>query len=89
MTNFSTQDIEQINAHGLTPETVSQQLHDFISGFPYSDIVAPATINNGVFAMPTDESNIEYYRTYKDKYNIVKFVPQFPISYIPKFIFNL
>lgn len=75
MTNFSTQDIEQINAHGLTPETVSQQLHDFISGFPYSDIVAPATINNGVFAMPTDESNIEYYRTHKDKYNIVKFVP--------------
>lgn len=75
MTNFSTQDIEQIQKHGLTVDIVTQQLQNFITGFPYSDIVAPATIGNGVFASPTDESNIEYYRTHQDNYKIVKFVP--------------
>jgi len=48
MTQFSQSDIEQIKSHGLDIDTITQQLHNFESGFPYSDIESAAIIGNGV-----------------------------------------
>ncbi len=74
MTQFSQSDIEQITKHGLTIETVEQQLHDFLTGFPPADIISAATIGNGVNRMLSDEY-AAHYNNNKDKYKIVKFVP--------------
>ena len=71
---FTQNDIKQIQNHGLTIDTVMQQLTNFKSGFPYSNIIRPATINDGVTPMLGDEY-AKYYDTHKDNYKIVKFVP--------------
>lgn len=76
MSQFSDSDIMQINSHGLTLETVNKQISDFQTGFPYSDIVSAATLNNGALCMDTDMNKyIDIYDNNCDKYKIVKFVP--------------
>ena len=48
MPDFSQKDIEQIKKHGLSIDTITQQLKDFHNGFAFADIVSPATIGNGI-----------------------------------------
>lgn len=60
--------------HGIAPDAVRQQMQYFQSGFPYADIVAPATLHSGVLPNP-GTGYAQIYRTARDKYNIVKFVP--------------
>lgn len=74
MEKFTPNDIEQIHNHGLTIDNITQQLADFKSGFSYSNIVRPATINDGVTPILGDEY-AQYYDNQKDNYKIVKFVP--------------
>ena len=74
MEKFTPQDIEQIKSHGLTIDAIKQQLHDFASGFPPADIESAATIGNGVLPMLGAEY-VDFYKSHKDNYNIVKFVP--------------
>ena len=75
--NFSQQDIEQIKNHGLDLDEVNNQIEKFKSGFPYVNIVKPATTNDGV--IECDETNCEKYIKKYDEYakshNILKFVP--------------
>lgn len=75
--NFSQQDIEQIKNHGLDLDEVNNQIEKFKSGFPYVNIVKPATTNDGV--IECDETNCEKYTKKYDEYakshNILKFVP--------------
>ncbi len=54
--DFSEKDLKQIAEHGLTVEKVNQQLEDFKKGFPFIDIVKPATIDDGVWV----DDNIVY-----------------------------
>ena len=52
-------DIQQILQHGLTPEQVENQLVNFITGFPFTHIVAPATIDNkGIMAFSSHKKMI-------------------------------
>ena len=74
MSDFSQRDIQQIQNHGLTIDSVNQQLNNFKNGFPYANILSAATINNGVLPM-LDTSYADYYLENCDKYKIVKFVP--------------
>lgn len=78
MTEFTTQDIKQIESHGLTPDAVRKQLHDFKTGFPYADIVAPATIGDGIEKLDS-ASREKYAKIYREyaagNTRIVKFVP--------------
>lgn len=55
--------------HGITLETLFQQLRDFETGFPYINIVSAATPGNGI----TTATDIPAQST--DGYQIVKFVP--------------
>lgn len=74
MTDFLPSDIEQIQSHGLSLQTIQQQMSDFAAGFPYAEIISAATANNGVMAV-TDNSITDEYTKNQDKYKIVKFVP--------------
>ena len=74
MYEFTPDDIQQIQEHGLSVDVVCQQLADFATGFPYSDIVRPAVIGDGVNAMLGDDYE-KYYDANRNNYKIVKFVP--------------
>lgn len=75
--NFSDKDLKQIKEHGLTVEEVNQQIEDFKRGFPFIDIVKPATSADGI--VPTDDKVFDYmanqYSEYAKTHKIVKFVP--------------
>lgn len=76
MSNFTPQDIEQIEKHGLNLDTVMRQLADFASGFPYADIISPATLSHGIMDADSQiDKYREIYHKNKDNYKIVKFVP--------------
>lgn len=74
MYEFTPDDVQQIQNHGLNQDAVRQQLNDFITGFPYANIARPAVIGDGVCAMLGDKY-ATYYDAHRDEYNIVKFVP--------------
>ena len=74
MYEFTPDDIQQIQNHGLNIDVVHRQLADFVTGFPYADIVRPAVIGDGVREMLGDEFE-RFYDENRDNYKIVKFVP--------------
>jgi len=74
---FSENDIKQITEHGLTIADIKQQLNDFQTGFPFANIVRPATLNDGIL-QPDPDSFATFIKTYDDEkqnYKITKFVP--------------
>lgn len=48
--DFERSDLKTIKAHDKTPEQVSEELEMIKNGFPYLEIVAPATVGNGISA---------------------------------------
>jgi hypothetical protein len=74
---FSQADLEDIRAHGLTPETVSGQLRMIARGVCAPELIAPCTINNGI--MPLEPETVKrltaVVRQAADKGRITKFVP--------------
>ena len=74
---FSDTDIQQIKSHGLTLETINKQIDNFKSGFPYANIVKPATTEDGVIVCSDDmaEKYINIYDEFAKNHKIVKFVP--------------
>lgn len=74
---FSDTDIQQIKSHGLALETVNKQIDNFKSGFPYANIVKPATTTDGVVVCSDDmvEKYINIYDEFAKNHKIVKFVP--------------
>ena len=74
---FSQNDIQQITKHGLTLSNAERQLADFARGFPFANIVRPATVNDGIFQYDPDSvaSFIKIYDDEKQNYKITKFVP--------------
>ena len=75
--NFTDKDLQQITNHGLTVAQIEKQLDNFASGFPYSCIVRPATIGDGIYEYnaPEIESFINLYDAERNNIRITKFVP--------------
>ncbi len=75
---FSQQDLEQLEAKGISVAKAEQQLDYFRTGFPALDIVAPASVKHGILA-PTKKEQEEYIRIWEDylkeDHKILKFVP--------------
>jgi len=69
--------IKQIQAKGLTLNTVNQQIATFKAGIPYSTIVDAATIDNGI--LKPDDTTIDKYIAHfnheKTALKLLKFVP--------------
>lgn len=77
MTNFTDNDLFQIQQHGLTIDGIISQLHDFEHGFLPVDLVAPAAVGNGIF-QPSPDQRTNYIRIYDDylgTHRVMKFVP--------------
>ncbi|MBP9999559.1 MAG: DUF4301 family protein [Proteobacteria bacterium] len=77
MTNFADTDIKQITEHGLTVDEIEQQIKHFKSGFPFANIVRPATSGDGICEYNSEsvEQFIKLYDDEKENYHITKFVP--------------
>lgn len=75
--NFSESDIEQIKQHELTIEQIEKQIANFKSGFPYANIIRPATVNDGIFDLSAQQRKkyIDIYNSVRDTKQITKFVP--------------
>ncbi len=71
-------DLDQIRNKGIDPEQIERQLGYFKKGFPYMQLVEPATISNGgIRQIESDELKmlIEAFDKRKNDYDIIKFVP--------------
>ena len=74
---FSDKDLQQIKSHDLDINNIQQQIKNFEQGFPFVDIVQPATSANGVVMCEDKdiEKHIQAYDEYAKTHKIVKFVP--------------
>ncbi len=74
---FTEQDLQQINAHGLTPEAVELQIENFKRGFPFLQVVKAASPEDGIL-VPTEEevaAAVARYEAQAPELRIEKFVP--------------
>lgn len=74
---FSKTDLQQLTDHGLSLDTVNQQIEHFKTGFPPTVLAAPALEGKGVTRLSTDEAAalVTYYEAHSARYELVKFVP--------------
>ncbi|HMM10888.1 MAG TPA: DUF4301 family protein [Bacteroidales bacterium] len=70
-------DLDQIHLKGIEPEQIERQLGYFRKGFPYMQLIEPATINNGIRLIDPEELEtlIAEFDQRKHDYDILKFVP--------------
>ena len=74
---FSDKDVKQIKNHGLTLDSVNQQVEIFNAGITPLNIVKPATTGDGVIQC-SDSDCQKYaalYEEYAKTHRVVKFVP--------------
>ncbi|MGM0497144.1 MAG: DUF4301 family protein [Bacteroidota bacterium] len=77
MENLTAQDIQQIEAKGLSVEDFQQQLRNFEMGFPYLPIIKPATPGDGIRKInqaDVDKFKLKYEQALSEN-KITKFVP--------------
>lgn len=68
-------DIQQLQQKGLTQTQVESQIETFIKGFPFLDIVKPATVGYGIIKLEPEEVDelIDVYKHFEG--SRLKFVP--------------
>lgn len=72
------EDLDQINAKGISEEQIEEQLASFAGGFPFLDIQDSASVEKGITVIPQDKQliYIDAWEEYLGKgKTIVKFVP--------------
>ncbi len=75
---FSEKDLQQIAAHGLTPDAVERQIENFRRGFPFLKVVRAASPDDGILlpdAAAVDAAIARYEKAVAGKCSVVKFVP--------------
>ena len=77
MLELSTNDKKQLEGLNISVEQVEKQVNQFRTGFPYSDLIAPATIGNGIVKFSDTEVQelIKQFDEDKQYYDILKFIP--------------
>ena len=78
MNIFTSSDVRQLEARGISLEVAEQQLQAFKTGFPALDIVGPATLKKGILSPKRKEQNeyIALWQQYlKEGHQVLKFVP--------------
>lgn len=77
MTMFTSADEQQLESSGIPIQQVENQINQFKNGFAFSDLTAPARINDGIVKFNENEIK-ELTRQFdedKQYYDIIKFVP--------------
>ena len=75
--NFTKNDIQQIEAKGLTVEQVKSQIEIFKIGVPYVNLSREATIDSGILKI-SDKDKTYYIKKFKNRQlhlSLLKFVP--------------
>ena len=74
---FTKKDLQQFKEKNISEEQVKNQIEQFIKGFKFTNIIAPATIENGILKVgKSDINNLIYeYEENRDTEKRVKFVP--------------
>ena len=70
-------DLEQISRRGMTAYMVEKQIRHFEEGFPFARLVRPATVGDGIMALP-EKKAVEYERYFtraRKGLTPLKFVP--------------
>ena len=77
MSALTNTDKNQLEAMNIPYEQVERQINQFKTGFPYSDLVAPATTENGIvkFNEADIAELIKQFDEDKQYYDILKFIP--------------
>ncbi|KAF2079680.1 DUF4301 family protein [Flavobacterium sharifuzzamanii] len=75
--DFSSNDFVQIHNRGISFETILKQLKSFKKGIAKSNLIRPATINDGILNLSENEFHQKalFFDQEKDKFKIKKFVP--------------
>lgn len=74
---FTKKDLEEIKNKGMCVETVEQQIKNFENGFPFMDIIKPATQGDGIIRLDRKsvKNYIEEYENSLQEKTVLKFVP--------------
>ncbi len=74
---FTKNDIQQIENKGITIDQVNSQISRIKNGMSYSNLIAAATIGEGIEKYNDAETKalIAFYQTKKESLDIIKFVP--------------
>ncbi|MDP5199380.1 DUF4301 family protein [Flavobacterium sp. DG2-3] len=74
---FSSNDFVEIYNHGTDFENVFKQLEIFKNGIPKSNLISPATVNNGILSLSEAEfqEKASFYDIHKSEFKLKKFVP--------------
>ena len=74
---FNENQIQEIEAHGLTVAQVEAQIEAFKRGFPSLEVVKAASPEDGITCLSEEECNnaIKYYDSVAEQLEVVKFVP--------------
>lgn len=74
---FTSGDIKQIEALGLTLKKVNEQIELFKSGMPFVNLKEAATIDHGILRLPKTQQDhfINVFKNKRDAVSFVKFVP--------------
>ena len=75
--HFPESDLQQIGSLGIDIKTIERQIDNFIRGFPYVKLIAPATLGNGIYAFSDTgiHEYIDYYHSHSYGRKLIKFVP--------------
>src|SRR5690242_5897851 len=71
------QDLKQIQSKGIDLETFEEQIENFKRGFPFIDLVAPATLEDGIRNFSEAEIKVleKTYNNEAPDRSVLKFVP--------------
>jgi len=74
---LSKDDVKKLNNKGFNVKQVKKQIDNFINGFPFTDIVDAATINNGIEIIDNNKKKqlISSYDKYVENNIVTKFIP--------------
>lgn len=78
MTRFTSADLEQLSAKGISPEAVEAQLERFRTGFPYLKIDSPSSVGHGILPVDADikKASLNRWRHFLESGgDVLKFVP--------------
>ena len=75
---FTEKDNADILERGSNPLTVKQQIENFITGFPFLQVIKPATVGDGIIQL-SESDTAEHIRHFDEKTaagaSLLKFVP--------------
>ena len=74
---FTQNDLKQFETKGIPSSVIEQQLQNFEKGFPFAQLVKPATVGDGLDQLSTETLNrlVAYYNKQLESISVVKFVP--------------